>query len=231
MAAQERDASQRDAVAAALAAHDLLLVQGPPGTGKTRFIVYLIREALARNPAARILLASQTHVAIDNALERLAEAAPQTRILRIARSGSAVVADTCKGFLVEHQLDRWRKEVAESSVNWLRNWSRQNGLKPEEIEFGFVLKQIGGMRRRIEQLRSGILERDTRAQELRRSASELPHDPLRVELESVEAEIGERQAELDSDKKFLDQLEKKARQHKEADDYLRLSPQEMLEWS
>src|SRR5262249_10175692 len=88
--------------------------------------------------------------------ERLSAAAPQLRMLRIARSGSSVVAETCKPFLVEHQLERWRREVAESSITWLRNWSRQNGLKPEEIEFGSVLKQIGGIRKRIDQLRSDI---------------------------------------------------------------------------
>ncbi len=117
------DQSQREAVTAALGTEDILLVQGPPGTGKTQFIVNLIRETLAQNPQARILLTSQTHVAIDNALERLAEAAPGLKLLRIARPGSSVVADGCQNFLVENQLERWRKEVASGSTAWLREWA------------------------------------------------------------------------------------------------------------
>ena len=82
------DPSRREAVTAALGTRDMLLVQRPPGTGKTRFIAHLIRETLARDPRARVLLTSQTHVAIDNALERLADAATGLRLLRIARPGT-----------------------------------------------------------------------------------------------------------------------------------------------
>ena len=55
----------------ALAAEDLYFLQGPPGTGKTTAIVEVILQTLKARPEARILVASETHVAVDNALDRL----------------------------------------------------------------------------------------------------------------------------------------------------------------
>ena len=55
----------------ALNAKDLFLLQGPPGTGKTTAIVEMVLQTLRHNPKARILICSETHVAVDNALDRL----------------------------------------------------------------------------------------------------------------------------------------------------------------
>jgi serine/threonine protein kinase len=45
------------------------LLQGPPGTGKTRFIGALIHYALTHGLATNVLLASQSHEAVNNAGE------------------------------------------------------------------------------------------------------------------------------------------------------------------
>ncbi len=87
------DESQQDVVRAALAADDLLIVQGPPGTGKTTAICELIRQHLARDPTAQILLAAQTHQAVDNVLLRLAEQDPDLPIARIASRNTAERVD------------------------------------------------------------------------------------------------------------------------------------------
>jgi hypothetical protein len=78
------DPGQRAVVTAALAADELLAVQGPPGTGKTTTITEIIRQHLARDPHAQILLAAQTHVAVDNVLLRLTEAEPDLPVARVA---------------------------------------------------------------------------------------------------------------------------------------------------
>jgi hypothetical protein len=83
------DPGQRQVVAAALAADDLLVVQGPPGTGKTTAICELIRQHIARDPTTQILLAAQTHQAVDNVLLRLAEQDPDLPIARIASRNTA----------------------------------------------------------------------------------------------------------------------------------------------
>ena len=60
-----------DFIKAAMATEDLYFLQGPPGTGKTTAIVEMILQTLKAKPNARILVASETHVAVDNALDRL----------------------------------------------------------------------------------------------------------------------------------------------------------------
>jgi ATP-dependent RNA/DNA helicase IGHMBP2 len=95
---EELDAGQRAAVDAALAAEDVLVVQGPPGTGKTTFICETVRQLLARDSQASVLLAAQTHQAIDNVLLRLAKADPE---LAMARVGSPYVAARMDPFVRE----------------------------------------------------------------------------------------------------------------------------------
>lgn len=63
--------SQQEAVVKGLYAKDLCLLQGPPGTGKTTVISELIWQHIRKNQQIRIMLTSQTNLAIDNALNRL----------------------------------------------------------------------------------------------------------------------------------------------------------------
>ena len=63
------DSYQKRAICDALASRNIFLIQGPPGTGKTQVISELVYQLNKRNK--KVLLSSQTHVAIDNALERL----------------------------------------------------------------------------------------------------------------------------------------------------------------
>ncbi|SFQ11266.1 AAA domain-containing protein [Nitrosomonas cryotolerans] len=59
----------------ALASEDLFFMQGPPGTGKTTAIVEIVLQLIKAKPNVRILISSETHVAVDNALDRLANEA------------------------------------------------------------------------------------------------------------------------------------------------------------
>jgi superfamily I DNA and/or RNA helicase len=63
--------SQREAIVAALNARDLCLLQGPPGTGKTTVIAELIWQFISQNQNQKILLTSETNLAVDNAIEKL----------------------------------------------------------------------------------------------------------------------------------------------------------------
>jgi superfamily I DNA and/or RNA helicase len=62
---------QRKAVLKALYAVDLALLQGPPGTGKTTVIAELIWQHIRNNQTQKLLLTSETNLAVDNALEKL----------------------------------------------------------------------------------------------------------------------------------------------------------------
>lgn len=76
--------NQIEAVAKSLLAKDLAVIQGPPGTGKTTVIAEIIWQMLLRNRDAKILVSSQTNLAVDNILDRL-EAKKIVRPLRIGK--------------------------------------------------------------------------------------------------------------------------------------------------
>lgn len=62
--------SQLDAIIKCLKANDIALIQGPPGTGKSTAIAELIWQLIRLNPQERILLTSETNLAVDNAIDR-----------------------------------------------------------------------------------------------------------------------------------------------------------------
>jgi hypothetical protein len=63
--------SQRKAILSALHSRDLCLLQGPPGTGKTTVIAELIWQLISQNQEQKVLLTSETNLAVDNAIEKL----------------------------------------------------------------------------------------------------------------------------------------------------------------
>lgn len=65
--------SQREAFRKALQFGPLSLLQGPPGTGKTWFIASLLHYLVTKEGARRILVVSQAHEAVNNALEKAME--------------------------------------------------------------------------------------------------------------------------------------------------------------
>lgn len=61
---------QMEAIIKCLNAKDISLIQGPPGTGKSTAIAELIWQHIRLNPEERILLTSETNLAVDNAMDR-----------------------------------------------------------------------------------------------------------------------------------------------------------------
>lgn len=78
----EKNENQRMAVLKMLVAPDLCLIQGPPGTGKTTVIAEAIYQFVRRGD--RVLVASQSKDAVDNALERLIST-PEVRAVRLGQ--------------------------------------------------------------------------------------------------------------------------------------------------
>ena len=63
--------SQKKSVLRGLSATELCMLQGPPGTGKTTVIAELIWQLIRLSQDSKILLTSETNLAVDNALEKL----------------------------------------------------------------------------------------------------------------------------------------------------------------
>jgi superfamily I DNA and/or RNA helicase len=77
----------------------IFCIQGPPGTGKTSVIVEIIRQELAKNPKKKILITSQSNLAVDNVLERLIDL-KKIKILRIGNHEK--VSEIVRPYLLEN---------------------------------------------------------------------------------------------------------------------------------
>jgi len=118
--------SQKLAVNKMMSAPDLCLVQGPPGTGKTTVIAEAILQ-LARK-GETILLASQSHDAIDNALSCIHNR-PELRAIRLAR-GKGKITDEGKGFAEDKALERYYSSL---STHVTEQWIEPKKKRDQEF--------------------------------------------------------------------------------------------------
>src|SRR5262249_4358877 len=103
----------------ALGAPDFLVVEGPPGTGKTTFITELILQLIEENPRVRILLTSQTHVALDHVLGALQKLGKPIDAIRIGRLGDTRISAIGGELLFERRIEQWRERALESGRRFL----------------------------------------------------------------------------------------------------------------
>lgn len=115
--------SQKNAVLRALYAKDLCLLQGPPGTGKTTVIAELIWQHILKNPTKKLLLTSETNLAVDNALEKLMgsrnvnkDLSPYLSIIKPLRFGkSSKFEEEGKKYSVE-RIEKWLDDEYEEEL-------------------------------------------------------------------------------------------------------------------
>ncbi|MCZ8538726.1 DEAD/DEAH box helicase [Psychrobacillus psychrodurans] len=129
---------QQEAVVGAMSAEDLYVIQGPPGTGKTT----VISEICQQNAKAglRTLVASQSNLAVDNALSRLLSN-KEIRILRFGRTES--IEEEGKRFIEENVGLYWKEQTL---------ISLKKELDEHSLREGQLLEQIAGCECRIEEL-------------------------------------------------------------------------------
>lgn len=109
---------QLEAVTKSVLAQDLALIQGPPGTGKTTVIAEIIWQVIRRNPESRILLTSQTNLAVDNALERL-QGQAGIRPVRIGKPEK--LEPEGRRFSIP-VMDKWAQDSKDGEDNATKIW-------------------------------------------------------------------------------------------------------------
>lgn len=105
------NAYQKEAVQKILAAPDLCLIQGPPGTGKTTVIAEAIMQLTRQGQT--VLLVSQAHTAVDNALSRLGSHS-DLRPIRLARF-SDKISEEGRPFAESAALSRYYQTLAQQT--------------------------------------------------------------------------------------------------------------------
>ncbi len=118
---------QLEAVAKTLLAKDLALIQGPPGTGKTTVIAEIIWQTLLREPKAKLLITSQTNLAVDNALERI-KGKKLVRPIRVGNiekfedEGKVYSNDRIKSWIQAKTGSREETQYSDNAVcQWIEN--------------------------------------------------------------------------------------------------------------
>ena len=98
---------QKVAIAKAILAPDLSLIQGPPGSGKSTAIAELIWQHVRENQNTRILLTSETNLAVDNAIDRVVN--PYHNLVKPIRIGDESRLET-EGLQFSYSaMYRWAK--------------------------------------------------------------------------------------------------------------------------
>jgi len=199
---EDLDEAKKEAVRRALGAPDLLAVEGPPGTGKTTFIAEVVLQTLRANPDARILLASQTHVALDNALVRIGEREPDIAMIRVGRAESGKVGEAAEQWLLEQQLEQWRRQVVDRSRAYIDLWAQEHGLSAVDVQNASALEQVAALNLAIGAVQERIREQQVAQEASEQAAADAPADDevtrtqTREEAVSAADELDEARREL-----------------------------------
>jgi serine/threonine protein kinase len=135
------------------------LLQGPPGTGKTKFIAAFVHYAITRGGARNVLLASQSHKAVDNAAEDVLtlfrELDGRASLVRVGGS-EADFPDILKPFHTTQVENLYRERFRSRIRENLELAGTRLGLDLEFVEVFYqmavklrpLLKQLDAMRLR-----------------------------------------------------------------------------------
>jgi hypothetical protein len=151
------DEIKKDAVRSALGARDFMLVQGPPGTGKTTFIAELVARFLARYPESRIVVTSQTHIALDHALIRIQDRVPAANLLRLGPVEK--LTERMEPLSLASQLSKWRDEITQCGQRFLREYAEQLGIDVGGLDLKELTVDLQRRRDQLHNLRSAIAKR------------------------------------------------------------------------
>ena len=151
------DEDKRTAVVAALGLDDFMIVKGPPGTGKTRFIAELTNQFLARNPESRVLIVSQTHAAVDNALERL-ENEGIAGLVRLGSADDQRVSVSNRHLLLEPQVRKWAKSVEVRAITHIERLAFAAGVQLPHLRAALSIQQLLAAKERSEYIRARMEE-------------------------------------------------------------------------
>ncbi|WP_275571743.1 serine/threonine-protein kinase [Mycolicibacterium vanbaalenii] len=146
---RQLDDRKREAIETAMGSPDIFVVQGPPGTGKTSFIAELVEQTLLADRQARVLIASQTNVAVDNALQRLADGG-QASMVRLASADQNRVDESVRHLLLDAQMKRWARAVRKNAEGHLGARATEAGLVPSHLRAALALQQLSATLAQLE---------------------------------------------------------------------------------
>ena len=128
---------KKETVSRAVSINELFLIQGPPGTGKTSVIAEIVLQILRQEPDARILLTSQSNVAVDHALTQIAKAAGDSPPDMVRLGRAEKIGHGGRKWTLEARARSWREEVLDRCnpvTDELRKAERKARAAAKEVE-------------------------------------------------------------------------------------------------
>lgn len=123
--------AQKFAILKSLYRPPITLIQGPPGTGKTTVITEIIRQILSKDKQAKILITSQTNLAVDNVLSRMVDVEGAS-FIRLGRNIEDAVIDSHS---FDKKMNLWARKTKGNSE---RNFSQIKKKADEKIISPFL---------------------------------------------------------------------------------------------
>lgn len=190
------DDDKRAVLKKALNLQDILAVEGPPGTGKTRLIEEIVLQYLRAHPDHRILISSQTHVALDNVIERVRARQPDLDIVRVGREGDTKINPATADLLLERKAETWARSVSAQAEEWLMRWAREHRVEPSNVKAGMLAMRLSSLLTEAAELKKRTVEisRQTSAASVPAEGEDVISEEVRSELDTalVESEELER---------------------------------------
>lgn len=144
--------SQQKAVKSALGDCYLSLIQGPPGTGKTQVIAEICLQLYRQNPNVRILVCSETHIAVNNLISRISKHNEDIRIVRIRDKEQNSEVDEYSPESIMRTYSEWLREnckidaIVDVITNTLSNYediSLEKALALSANIVGMTCNRVG----------------------------------------------------------------------------------------
>lgn len=189
------DEEKKEILAKALGVQDILAIEGPPGTGKTKLIAEIVVQWLKRHPGHRILLSSQTHIALDNVLERITETGLPLEMIRIGRSDETRISDLGQKLLLEKRVEAWIKEVRKAAEADMQRWATEKNVDREAVAVGMKVERLLQLLAVQKGLREAIARQEADRASVEKAGTDTadgPADQGEVEEETtqIDSEIG-----------------------------------------
>ncbi|MGO7661624.1 AAA domain-containing protein [Rhizobium ruizarguesonis] len=150
------------------------LLQGPPGSGKTKFIASLVHWLLKDGGARRVLVASQSHEAVNNVLEELLKTYKKHGgYADLLRVGSRGATERVRPYQARSLRDRHRVRFENGLKTRVAHAASAAGIpKQFVLDVIDVESKLGALKRSIEMARAAAIG-DVAQDERRRSGARI----------------------------------------------------------